>query len=127
MITDKLKRIWRSVFPQSDVDIVDGKVIVSFVKDGQIEKYKGRDMSDGEGVVLYLISQALSIPNDKVIIIDEPEIHLHRLIMNRLWSAIEHEREDCLFIYITHDIQFAANHREAKKIWVKSYDGTRWL
>jgi len=46
--------------------------------------------------------------------------------MNRLWNAIENERKDCLFIYITHDTQFAANHRQAKKIWVKDYDGTKW-
>ena len=57
---------------------------------------------------------------DKTIIIDEPEIHLHRSIMNRLWTAIENERDDCLFIYITHDTQFAASHSQAKKIWIKN-------
>lgn len=46
--------------------------------------------------------------------------------MNRLWTAIENEREDCLFIYITHDTQFAASHTQAKKIWLKNYDGTNW-
>jgi len=126
MITDKLSRIWKSVFPHRDICIEDGKVTVNFLKHGQNITYKGRDMSDGERVALYLIAQALSIPDDKIIIIDEPEIHLHRSIMNRLWTAIEQEREDCLFVYITHDTQFAANHREAKKIWVKNYDGTAW-
>ena len=45
---------------------------------------------------------------------------------NSLWTAIENERDDCLFIYITHDTQFAASHVQAKKIWVKNYDGTNW-
>ena len=27
-----------------------------------------------------------------------------------LWSALESYRPDCLFIYITHDTQFAAAH-----------------
>ena len=90
------------------------------------KEYPGRDMSDGERVVLYLIAQALSVPNNKILIVDEPEIHLHRSIMNRLWTAIEDERQDCLFIYITHDTQFAANHQDTKKIWVKSFDGTNW-
>lgn len=126
MITDKLIRIWNNVFPHRDIRISDGKVTAIFKKDGQETEYKGRDMSDGERVVLYLIAQALSVPENKTLIIDEPEIHLHRSIMNRLWTAIEKERQDCLFIYITHDTQFAANHKEAKKIWVKSYDGTKW-
>ena len=43
--------------------------------------------------------------------------------MNRLWTALENERKDCLFVYITHDTQFAAAHKQAKKIWVKSFHG----
>lgn len=125
MPIDVLKQIWDSIFPQRTIDISDGKVLASF-KNKEDEKYLGRDMSDGERVVLYLIAQALSIPENKTIIIDEPELHLHRSIMNSLWSAIEQQRDDCLFIYITHDTQFAANHRQAKKIWVKRYDGTNW-
>jgi len=46
--------------------------------------------------------------------------------MNKIWSELEKERQDCFFIYITHDTQFAANHKQAKKIWVKSYDGNSW-
>lgn len=77
-------------------------------------------------MALYLIAQALCVPENKTIVIDEPEIHLHRSIMNRLWVAIEKERQDCFFVYITHDTQFAANHAYADKIWVKGYDGEHW-
>lgn len=126
MITDILQRIWKSVFPQRDIKLDDAKVTAVYSKDGVQKEYKGRDMSDGERVALYLIAQALCVPENKTIIIDEPEIHLHRSIMNRLWLAIEKERQDCLFIYITHDTQFAANHIHANKIWVKGYDGEHW-
>lgn len=126
MVVDVLQRIWKSVFPHRNISIVDGKVIASLFKEGEIHEYKGRDMSDGERVALYLIAQALCIPENKTIIIDEPEIHLHRSIMNTLWNAIEAERKDCLFIYITHDTQFASNHMQAKKVWVKSFDGEHW-
>ena len=125
-VVDKLQRIWNYVFPHRDISIEDGKVIAKVEKEGHLCEYKGRNMSDGERVALYLMAQALSIPKNKTIIIDEPEIHLHRSIMNRLWTAIENERDDCLFIYITHDTQFAASHSQAKKIWVKNYDGTNW-
>lgn len=126
MVTDKLQRIWGSVFPHRNIEIKDGKVVAIFEKDGVSVEYKGKSMSDGERVGLYLIAQALCVPKNKIIIIDEPEIHLHRSIMNRLWDAIEQEREDCFFIYITHDTQFAANHKDRKKIWVKRFDGDRW-
>lgn len=126
MIMDVLQRIWKSVFPQRNIKLDDAKVTAVYSKDGVVKEYKGRDMSDGERVALYLIAQALCVPKNKTIIIDEPEIHLHKSIMNRLWVAIEKERQDCFFVYITHDTQFAANHVYANKIWVKGYDGVHW-
>ena len=126
MTVDILYHIWSSVFPHRSIRLDDGKVIASFSADDKTVEYKGRDMSDGERVALYLICQALCVPPRKTIIIDEPELHLHRSIMNRLWNAIEKARQDCLFIYITHDTQFAASHGRSIKVWVKSYDGHKW-
>lgn len=126
MVTDVLQRIWKSVFPQRDIKFDDAKVTALYPQGEAEKEYQGRDMSDGERVALYLIAQALCVPKNKTIIIDEPEIHLHRSIMNRLWTSIEKERQDCLFVYITHDTQFAATHAYADKIWVKGYDGKCW-
>lgn len=126
MVIDKLKRIWSEIFPHRNININDNKITCTLKKGNQKNTYKGSEMSDGERVALYLIAQCLSLPENKIIIIDEPEIHLHRSIMNRLWSAIEAERKDCFFVYITHDTQFASNHRDSKKIWVKEYDGDKW-
>jgi len=126
-IIDKLQNVWHNVFPQRDISFDDAKVTATLKKpDGIKFSYKGFEMSDGERVGLYLIAQCLCVPENKTIIIDEPEIHLHRSIMNKIWSELEKERQDCFFIYITHDTQFAANHKQAKKIWVKSYDGNNW-
>lgn len=83
-------------------------------------------MSDGERAVLYLASQILVVPDNKTLIIDEPELHLHNSIMNTLWEQLEKHRQDCLFIYITHDTNFAASHKNSEKIWIKSYDGENW-
>jgi len=59
-------------------------------------------------------------------VVDEPELHLHRSIQARLWDAIEAERSDCLFVYLTHGLDFAASRVTATKVWLESYDGTRW-
>ncbi len=83
-------------------------------------------MSDGERSVLYLAAQVLCVPNDKIIIMDEPEVHLHPSLMARLWTSLEQSRPDCLFIYITHDVNFASTHRSSDIIWVKNFDGTKW-
>lgn len=128
-VVDDVQRIWDSIFPQRQIKFDDAKVTALFSDSNEEEplSYLGKDMSDGERVVLYLVAQCLCIPSDRIIIIDEPEIHLHRSIMNKLWTALENEREDCFFVYITHDTQFAANHVQSKKVWIKSYDGkNKW-
>lgn len=101
---DKLSYIWNDVFPQRDLLIEDSKFYAFLQKNGKEMRYSANQMSDGERSVLYLASQVLCVPKNKILIIDEPEIHLHRSIMNRLWKALEKHRQDCLFIYITHDI-----------------------
>ena len=121
-IIDDVIDVWDKVFPQRRVSFKDMKI--SATLNGTV--YNGNQMSDGERVALYLISQALLVPENRIIVIDEPEIHLHRSIMNKLWAAIEQKRNDCLFIYITHDTQFAAAHSQSDKIWVKSFDGVNW-
>lgn len=126
-VVDQLRRIWKDVFPDREICIEDNKVIGKIAKNQNNNgKYDGKFMSDGEKVALYLIAQILSIPDNKTIIIDEPELHLHRSIMNRLWTAIERERRDCLFVYITHDTYFAASHSSSKKFWIKNFDGSIW-
>lgn len=124
-VIDKLMEIWNSIFPQRNLLFEDSK----FYAHEEIkpsEKYSASKMSDGERAVLYLASQVLAIPENKTLIIDEPEIHLHGTIMNKLWEGLEEYRSDCLFIYITHDTNFAASHKNSEKIWVKCYDGESW-
>lgn len=123
---DQLMEIWDVILPERKLKYFDGKFSAAFSFDGNAIEYSSNQMSDGERAVLYLAAQVLCVPANKTLIIDEPEIHLHRSIMNRLWSALESYRPDCLFIYITHDTQFAAAHGQSDKIWIKEYDGTHW-
>lgn len=124
---DKLKSIWESVFPQRKLEVEDAKFYAILEQNGILKRYPANQMSDGERSVLYLAAQVLCVPNNKTLIMDEPEIHLHRSIMSRLWTTLEQFRPDCLFIYITHDTDFAAAHGTADKIWIKEYDGEHWM
>jgi hypothetical protein len=89
--------------------------------------YNASEMSDGERVVFYLIGKCLAASQNGIIIVDEPEIHLHKSIQAPLWQEIEKLRPDCLFVYMTHDIDFAVALTDTKKIWLKSYDGYQWI
>ncbi|MBD2296803.1 AAA family ATPase [Anabaena sphaerica FACHB-251] len=122
---DKVKEVWEKILPHREL-IISGLRIQTKVRDFPDNIYNSSEMSDGERVIFYLIGQCLAAPQDGIIVIDEPEIHLHKSIQAPLWAEIEKLRPDCLFVYITHDVDFAAAQESAEKIWLKSYDGNNW-
>ena len=121
MISDKIVEIWNAVLPHRQIVLKDSKVLAKVP--GSEEEYHGKEMSDGERVAIYLMGQCLIAPEGTTIIVDEPEIHLNRMIMHRLWDKIEEFCPDKTFVYITHDLEFAASRKESCKIWVKAYHG----
>lgn len=87
----------------------------------EIADYSLYYMSDGEKVVLYNIAHVIQAPVNSIIAIDEPEMFLHKTITSQLWNILEEERKDCLFIYLTHDLEFATSRVNAIKAWIKSF------
>ena len=83
--------------------------------------YPAFQMSDGERIILYLVGRVLLAPEKALIIIDEPEMYLHKTIVDKLWNKLELERQDCVFLYLTHDLQFAAS-RNGRKAWIRSFE-----
>ena len=122
---DKIKKIWEFVLPHRKLVIKAGS-IETYPIENKGNVYNSAEMSDGERVVFYLIGEVVSVKNNSIVVIDEPEMHIHKAITKILWDKIEQERPDCTFIYLTHDIDFASSRFGARKIWAKSFDGTSW-
>lgn len=126
-MVEKLCTIWNNVFPQRKLLEKDSKFFSQLRQpDGKDIDYLASEMSDGERGTLYLAAQILSLKGSRIVIVDEPEIHLHGSIMHRLWLEIEQARPDCRFIYITHDTEFASSHPSSERYWIKSFDGKNW-
>lgn len=122
---DRIQIIWEEVLPYRKLIKKAGQ-IVTYPIGSPDKNYNASEMSDGERVIFYLIGEVVSVPQDSILIIDEPEMHLHKSITKKLWDKIEQERPDCTFIYLTHDIDFAFSRQDSTKIWAKGFDGTLW-
>ncbi len=124
-LIEKLVSIWQDVITHRKLVITAGKIEATEVNDFNSEKkYSGSDMSDGERAIFHFIGEVLCAEKDCLIIIDEPENHLHKSLLIRLWDAAEVARPDCAFLYITHDVDFASTRTNACKIWVKSMENS---
>jgi len=118
---DRIKMIWEAILPKRELIIGGHKIEVR--QRGSAETYSAHEMSDGERVIFYLIGQCLCARKAGVIVIDEPELHLHRALQGRLWDAVEAARSDCLFVYVTHDLDFAATRAGGTAVWVNEFGG----
>jgi len=122
---DILIKLWNEILPHRAISLEDGKVSVKHISLGK--NYHGKEMSDGERVALYLMGQCLCAPAGSILIIDEPELHLHSSIMQSLWDKLEEVQKNCLFVYITHDLNFASTRVSTTSVWVKEFDGAnKW-
>lgn len=66
--------------------------------------YSYARMSDGERIALILIAEVVSADEGVTFLIDEPELHLHRLIVSPLMTALIKLRSDCEFVIGTHEL-----------------------
>ncbi len=118
---DSLSEIWERLLPHRRLKITGDDISVVTLDGGKT--YDASDMSDGERAIFYMIGQVLVAAENQLLIIDEPELHVHPSIMSKLWDELEAARPDCAFIYITHDLAFATN-RNAQKFVIRDHSPT---
>lgn len=122
---DRIQTIWEKMFPHNRLIRKSGFIeLVSTLRIGSGAYTAGR-MSDSEKLVFYLTGAILCSRPGAILVIEEPETLLHNLIKTQLWDEIEAMRPDCTYIYLTHDIDFAASRTDSQRIWIRSYDADR--
>ena len=116
--------IWERLLPHRKLHISGDDIQVSVT--GEEELYSGSEMSDGERAVFYMLGQTLVAAEASLIIFDEPELHVHRSIMAKLWDEIEAARPDCAFVFITHDLEFASSRVAEKYVLLEFNSRPFW-
>ena len=116
----RLKGVWERVLPTKRLFPRGDTIEVGLAENPNSQLYSASEMSDGERAVFYMIGQVLFADVNSILIFDEPELHVHRSILGRLWDELEGERPDCSFVLITHDLEFAAS-RAARTYVLESF------
>ncbi len=98
---------------------VDRNATIVATKSG-LEPYSAAEMSDGERNALLLAAEVLTVQADTLILIDEPEQHLHRSIVSPLLSGLFSKRSDCMFVVSTHELTLPSDNPASKILLVRS-------
>ena len=115
----QLREVWQRILPTKRLIVSADDIQVQPINAGEEACYSAGQMSDGERAIFYMIGQVLFAPTG-VIIFDEPELHVHRAVLSRLWDELLAIRPDCAFVLVTHDLEFAAI-RPGIKFVVRSF------
>ena len=111
---DKIVDTERSVFERLNALLAQGCLPVSIANSKGEEiiahnkttgaSYSIAQMSDGERNAVIIAANVLTVESGTVLIIDEPERHLHHAITEPFLSALFAERPDCPFVISTHEV-----------------------
>ena len=83
-------------------------------------EYSAAQLSDGERNALLIAGNVLTAPKGTLLIIDEPERHLHRSIISPLLNQLFRRRPDCGFVISTHDYDLPLGNPEAQTLLLRS-------
>lgn len=97
---------------------------VRAVRDSGVE-YGVSELSDGERNALLVAANILTAKPGMLILVDEPERHLHRSIISPLLTHLLAARPDCAFVISTHEVMLPVDNPAARTLLVRScsYDG----
>jgi ABC-type cobalamin/Fe3+-siderophores transport system ATPase subunit len=111
-----------------EISIEEGQKIVARKNGGS--GYSIAELSDGERNAFLVAADVLTAKPGTLLVIDEPERHLHRSIISPLLKQLFDKRKDCAFIVSTHELMLPLDTPTASTLLVRSceYDnrGKAW-
>ena len=90
------------------------------VQNNNGDEFALEQLSDGERTVLLITAEVITTPPDTMILIDEPERHLHRSIISPLIKQLLLIKKTCCFIIATHEVTLPLDHPESQTLFVRS-------
>jgi ABC-type ATPase involved in cell division len=109
-----------AMFRQSNISIELELRGESFIaKRPGADPYGAERLSDGERAALLLCAVVLTAPDDTVILVDEPERHLHRSITEPLLRLLFDRRPTCAFVVSTHEVMLPVATPHARTILLR--------
>ena len=118
-ILNKTIKIWNELLKHRKIINQTNYTLEVEMLNGHI--YDFNLLFDGEKDIFYYIAHVLLAKKESYIIIDEPENHINLSICNKLWNRLEFERNDCKFIYLTHNVDFAISRNNVTLIWNQEF------
>jgi ABC-type cobalamin/Fe3+-siderophores transport system ATPase subunit len=101
-----------------EISLEEGQKIVARKNGGN--GYSVAELLDGERNAFLIAADVLTAKPGTLILIDEPERHLHRSIIAPLLRQLFDKRKDCAFIVSTHEFMLPIDTPQARTLLMRS-------
>lgn len=101
-----------------DISVRENEQVVASKSGGP--SYSVAELSDGERNALLIAASVLTAKVGVLILIDEPERHLHRSIISPLLTQLFATREDCAFVVSTHEVELPLDNSNARTLLIRN-------
>lgn len=96
-------------------------VTMAIHKTAASSPYDMAQMSDGERSAVQIAAEVLTAERDSILLIEEPERHLHASIVVPFLTALFAERPDCSFVISTHELALPKSNRDSRVLALRSF------
>ena len=101
-----------------EIAVEEGQKIVARKNGGN--PYSVAELSDGERNAFLIAADVLTAKTGTLLVIDEPERHLHRSIISPLLKLLFERRSDCAFIVSTHEVGLPVDVANASTLLIRA-------
>jgi hypothetical protein len=105
---------------------IQENALILATKNGS-QPYSIAELSDGERNAILIAANVLTAKQGTILLIDEPERHLHRSIISPLLTLLFAKWPDCAFVVSTHDVMLPLDNPSARTLLIRgcTYDGSK--
>lgn len=83
------------------------------------DPYSVAELSDGERNAILIAADVLTVKPNTLVLIDEPERHLHRSIISPLLTLLFAKRSDCAFVVSTHEVMLPLDNPNSQTLLLR--------
>jgi ABC-type cobalamin/Fe3+-siderophores transport system ATPase subunit len=113
-----LNQLMRSSNIPIEISIEERQKVVARKNGGT--PYSVAELSDGERNAFLIAADVLTAKPGSLLVIDEPERHLHRSIISPLLTLLFQRRSDCAFIISTHELMLPIDNPTSAALLIRS-------
>ncbi|MDV7715295.1 AAA family ATPase [Oenococcus oeni] len=119
---EEVQDIWNSFFPNIELFVDQASRVLRAKNVNSEQEYYVNSLSDGEKSCLYYLASIFTAPKNSFVVVDEPETYMNPAIYNKLWDILVNRRNDCQFIFISHNKDFISSRINFSILWIKNFN-----